>query len=86
MPISGDKKVRLILIIIGIGLGLILGEVTNGFCFMFTGLVLGLGDSAPDWYFNIQKTVQTTMTVVVMLLTIIWLQLFFNIRKTEDNL
>lgn len=86
MNLTEDNKMRLILVVVGIGLGLVLGWVANVLWFAFTGIVLGWGDSAPDWYFIIQKTVQRTITVVSIFLTLIGLQLFFNRCKKRKRI
>jgi uncharacterized membrane protein len=78
MNISDDNKIRLNLLVVGTGLGLVIGWITNVLWYAFSGIILGWGDSAPDWYFNIRNTVQTTITVVAVLLTLVGLQLFFN--------
>jgi hypothetical protein len=86
MTISDDNKIRLVLVVVGIGLGLVLGWISNALWFAFTGIILGWGDSAPDWYFNIQKQVQTSITVVTVFLTLIGLQLFFSKCKIRKSI
>jgi hypothetical protein len=86
MTISDENKIRLVLVVVGIGLGLVLGWIANALWFAFTGIILGWGDSAPDWYFNIRKQVQTSITVAAVLLTLIGLQLFFSICKRRKSM
>jgi hypothetical protein len=81
MNLTDDNKIRLILCVVGIGLGLVIGWSANLFWFAFTGIILGWGDSVPDWYFNIQKMAQTMITCTTILLTIVVLQWLFNRRK-----
>jgi hypothetical protein len=81
MNLTNDNKIRLILSVVGIGLGLFIGWSANLLWFAFTGIILGWGDRAPDWYFNIQTALQTTITVITIFLTIVTLQWLFNRRK-----
>ena len=81
MNLTDEKKIRLILSVVGVGLGLVVGWSANFLWFAFTGIILGWGDSAPDWYFNIQKTVQSAITITAILLTVVVLQWLFNRRK-----
>jgi hypothetical protein len=37
--------------------GLVVGLLINTLLFLFTGVVLGWGDSAPEWYVHIQGKV-----------------------------
>jgi thiamine transporter ThiT len=85
MNLSDDNKLRMILIVVGLFLGLILSGVIKVLWFAFSGIVLGWRDSAPDWYFNIQSTVQTTITVVSIILTIVVMQLFFTKCKKRKR-
>ena len=85
MNISNDNKMRLILLVVGFLLGLVIGWAANLLWYAFAGTMLGWRDSAPDWYFNIQNTVQTTITAVAILLTLIGSQLFFNRCKKRKK-
>ena len=54
-------KKMVALIIYSVALGLITGIILNALWYIFCALILGWGDSAPDWYFNIQRAVHNSI-------------------------
>ncbi len=67
------KIIRITVMIIQ---GVVIGVFLNFSWHFFLAEVIGWGDSAPDWYFNIQKTL--FMCIFLLLGLIGWI--IFNLR------
>ncbi|MBI5848760.1 MAG: hypothetical protein HZB31_12610 [Nitrospirae bacterium] len=78
MKNSEEIKIKVILLIVGAFLGFVFGEAIGIMWYVFCALVLGWGDSAPDWYFQIQGIVQTTILVISIIAGIVGLQFLWN--------
>jgi len=78
MAISENIKIRTILLIVGSFIGLVLGWAIGFVWLVFHSIVLGWGDTAPDWYFKVQGTVQTTILVISMITGMVGLQFLWN--------
>lgn len=65
---SHDMTIRIIkhLIVISVvlALGLRFGVVFNFAWYFFHAVCLGWGDSAPDWYVNIQHQIQSIVPII----------------------
>ena len=87
MKITEEIKIKIILLIIGAFLGFVLGGAIGSMWYVFCALILGWGDSAPDWYFKIQGTVQTTIMLTSIIIGMFGLQFLYKRaqkkRKTE---
>ncbi len=68
----------IILLIVGAFLGFVIGGAINSIWFVFRALILGWRDTAPDWYFKIQGTVQTTITLISILIGICGIQFLYK--------
>ena len=73
-----EIKIRIILIIIGFFFGFILGLAANYLWYVFHALILGWRDSAPEWYFKIQDTVDTVIMSISIFVGIVGLHLLYN--------
>jgi len=78
MTILENIKIRTILLVVGSFIGLVLGWAIGFIWLVFHSLVLGWGDTAPEWYFKIQGTVQTTILVISIIAGIVGLQFLWN--------
>ncbi len=77
----------IILLIVGGFLGFVIGGAINSIWFVFRALILGWRDTAPEWYFKIQGTVQTTIMLISIIIGMFGLQFLYERaqkkRKTE---
>jgi hypothetical protein len=82
-----EIKIKNILLIVGAFLGFVLGGAVGYMWYAFCAIILGWGDSAPDWYFKIQGTVQTTIMLTSIIIGMLGLQFLYKRaqkkKKTE---
>lgn len=83
---NGQLRDRIILLLIGLFLGILLGLLLNLMRFLFQSIVLGWGDSAPEWYFNIQDEVETFVFVMSIVAGMVWSQLFYRYVRQRGRL
>ena len=64
--------------------GLVLGLIANFALLIFNSVILGWGDSAPDWYFRIQDQVFYGNFVAIIAL-IYWYVRFRPVQTTDEE-
>ena len=69
-----DKKlkVRMVVNFLSTVVGVTIGLGVNLGWYIFCGFILGWGDSAPNWYFNIQNYLQNGIIIVSVAACIIF--------------
>ncbi len=70
-------KNRLVVNSVSIILGFVIGLAINLGWQIFRGFILGWGDSAPEWYFNIQGYVHNGIFIVALIICIVFANIFF---------
>ena len=76
---------RLILLVIAVVLSPIVGVVSNYIWYFFHAVILGWGDSCPDWYFKIQDKIQNGIFATSAVFTVIGLQYWYTFRIRKTN-
>ena len=81
MSIWKELPSRLLFLIFGLGLGLLLAFVLGFIWLVITGIVLGYGDSGPDWF----NTVTYWIKIISITVCLVLSQLIFNYMKKRES-
>jgi hypothetical protein len=76
-------KIRFAIFCFSIVLGYLTGVIINFLWYLFLALVVGWGDSAPEWYIEIQKIIFNTILIISVIIWIIGSQWFYHRRNKE---
>ncbi|BDV43605.1 hypothetical protein GURASL_25280 [Geotalea uraniireducens] len=74
---------RTILLVIAVVLSPIVGVLSNYIWYFFHAVILGWGDSCPDWYFKIQDKVQNGIFIASAVGTVVGLQYWYSIKNRQ---
>jgi len=72
-----ELKARLVVSLISLAIGVAIGLAVNVGWYIFSGFFLGWGDSAPEWYFNIQNYVQSGIIIFSAAFCVIFANIYF---------
>jgi uncharacterized membrane protein len=76
-------KNRLIVNAVAIFVGVVIGLAVNLGWYIFRGLILGWGDSAPNWYFHIQDHVHNGIIMVSVAICIVFGNIYIFPKQTQ---